>query len=448
MPSLLSGNFPNDFTSCTEYPKMPAMGIKVAVIGGGSTYTPELVEGLALRRDVLPVDELVLHDIDERRLAVVGGLAGRILEHLEFPGRLVCTTDRRRAVEGASFVLVQLRVGGMAARLRDETIPLRFGCIGQETTGPGGFAKALRTVPVVLGIAADVDRLGAPGAWLLDFTNPAGLVTQALLDHGHRAIGLCNVPIGFQRDLARRLDVAPERVRLEHVGLNHLSWERKVLVDGVDRLPALIAEHAQEIADDVELPVAIVRLLQAIPSYYLRYYYLTAQVLRELQGEKPRAEEVMEIERGLLKLYADPALVVKPKLLEERGGAFYSEASAMLIESLYNDRGDVQVVNVLNQGALPGMADDDVIETACRIDGQGAHPLPLAALAPEMHGLVTQAKAYERLAARAAEAGDRDLALKALMANPLARDYDLAGPLLKALLEANRAELPAFFTSA
>jgi len=423
------------------------MGIKVAVIGGGSTYTPELVEGLGLRREVLPIDELVLHDIDERRLTVVGGLAGRILDHLDFPGRLVCTTDRDRAVEGASFVLVQLRVGGMTARLRDETVPLRFGCIGQETTGPGGFAKALRTIPVVLEIADDVARLGAPGAWLLDFTNPSGLVTQALLDHGHRAIGLCNVPIGFQRDLAKRLGVAPERVQLEHVGLNHLSWERKVLVDGVDRLPALIADHAEEIADDVELPVAIVRLLRAIPSYYLRYYYLTSQVVAELQREKPRAEEVMEIERGLLKMYADPALDVKPKLLEERGGAFYSEASAMLIESLFTDRGDVQVVNVRGGGALPGLADDDVVEVACRIDGQGAHPLAVAPLAPEMHGLVAQAKAYERLAVRAAVTGDRDLALMALMANPLVSDYDVAGPLLEALLEANRAALPAFFPS-
>ena len=423
------------------------MGIKVAVIGGGSTYTPELVEGLGLRREVLPIDELVLHDIDERRLTVVGGLAGRILDHLDFPGRLVCTTDRDRAVEGASFVLVQLRVGGMTARLRDETVPLRFGCIGQETTGPGGFAKALRTIPVVLEIADDVARLGAPGAWLLDFTNPSGLVTQALLDHGHRAIGLCNVPIGFQRDLAKRLGVAPERVQLEHVGLNHLSWERKVLVDGVDRLPALIADHAEEIADDVELPVAIVRLLRAIPSYYLRYYYLTSQVFAELQREKPRAEEVMEIERGLLKMYADPALDVKPKLLEERGGAFYSEASAMLIESLFTDRGDVQVVNVRGGGALPGLADDDVVEVACRIDGQGAHPLAVAPLAPEMHGLVAQAKAYERLAVRAAVTGDRDLALMALMANPLVRDYDVAGPLLEALLEANHAALPAFFPS-
>jgi len=424
------------------------MGIKIAVIGGGSTYTPELVEGIGKRHDVLPVDELVLHDIDGERLAVVGGLAERILKKLAFPGALVRTTDRRQALDGASFVLVQLRVGGMAARLNDETIPLRFGCIGQETTGPGGFAKALRTVPVVLDIAQDMAAVGAPGAWLLDFTNPSGLITQALLDHGHRAIGLCNVPIGFQRDLAKRVGVDPGRVQLEHVGLNHLSWERKVLVDGVDRLPQMIAAQADEIAADVELPVELIQRSGTIPSYYLRYYYLTAEVLEELQHEKPRAQAVMEIERDLLEMYRDPALDVKPKLLEERGGAFYSEASAMLIESLYTDRGDVQVVNVRNDGAIPNVAADAVVEVACRIDSQGAHPLPVAPLAPEMLGLVEQAKAYERLTVRAAVEGDRAVALEALMANPLVREGHVAAPLLDALLEANRQYLPRFFPAA
>ena len=424
------------------------MGIKIAVIGGGSTYTPELVEGLALRRDALPLDELVLHDIDPGRLAVVGGLAGRILRHHGFGGRFATTTDRAEAIRGASFVLVQLRVGGMAARLRDETIPLSFGCIGQETTGPGGFAKALRTVPVVLDIAADTRRLGAPGAWLLDFTNPSGLVTQALLDHGHRAIGLCNVPIGFQRHFAALLDVPPERVQLEHVGLNHLSWERKVTVDGVDRLPELIERHADALAAETELPPDLIRRQRAVPSYYLRYYYFERRVLEELRGGRPRAEEVMEIERGLLEMYADPALEVKPKLLEERGGAFYSEASAMLIESLHADRGDVQVVNVRNEGAIPNLDDDAVVEVPCRIDAGGATPLPLAPLAPEMHGLVQHAKAYERLTVQAAVSGDRQTALAALLANPLVRDYEVAEPLLDALLEANREYLPRFFGEA
>jgi 6-phospho-beta-glucosidase len=419
--------------------------VKVAVIGGGSTYTPELVEGFGLRRDVLGVEELVLHDIDQDRLDVVGGLAGRILNKLDFPGRLILTRDREQAVEGADFVLVQLRVGGLRARLQDETIPPRFGCVGQETTGPGGFAKALRTVPVVLEIAEDTARLGAEGAWLLDFTNPAGLVTQGLIDHGHRAIGLCNIPIGFQRDLARQLGVEPAQVQLEHVGLNHLSWERRVLVDGVDRLPELIDGFADQLGEDVDLPGDLVRLLRAIPSYYLRYFYLTDEILEKQRSERPRADEVMEIERGLLEMYSDPSLDVKPKLLEQRGGAFYSEAAAMLVESLHTDRGDVQVVNVRNDGAIPNMADDAVVEVACRIDASGAMPLPVEPLAPEMLGLVEQVKAYERLTVAAAVSGDRDLALKALMANPLTSQYRVAKPLLEALLEANREHLPRFF---
>ena len=419
--------------------------MKVAVIGGGSTYTPELVEGFGLRRDVLPVEELVLHDIDQSRLDVVGGLAERILGKLEFPGRLTLTTDRESAVEGADFVLVQLRVGGLRARLQDETIPPRFGCIGQETTGPGGFAKALRTVPVVLEIAEDTARLGAPGAWLLDFTNPAGLVTQGLIDHGHRAIGLCNIPIGFQRELAKQLGVQPSQVQLEHVGLNHLSWERRVMVDGVDRLPELIDGFSDQLGEDVDLPGDLVRLLRAIPSYYLRYFYLTDEIVEKQRSERPRADEVMEIERGLLEMYSDPSVDVKPKLLEQRGGAFYSEAAAMLVESLHTDRGDVQVVNVRNDGAIPNMADDAVVEVACRIDASGATPLAVEPLAPEMLGLVEQVKAYERLTVAAAVSGDRDLALKALMANPLTSQYRVAKPLLDALLEANREHLPRFF---
>jgi 6-phospho-beta-glucosidase len=419
--------------------------LKIAVIGGGSTYTPELIEGFGLRKDVLPVDELVLHDIDPERLEIVGGLARRILDKLAFPGRLTVTTDRRQAIEGASFVLVQLRVGGLQARMTDETIPLEYGCIGQETTGPGGFAKALRTIPVVLDIARDTADVGADGAWVLDFTNPAGLVTQALIDHGHRAIGLCNIPIGFQRQLAQQLGVEPSSVQLEHVGLNHLSWERKVMVDGVDRLPELIDTYSDQLGEEVDLPGDLVRLTRSIPSYYLRYFYLTGEVLEKQRSARPRADEVMEIERGLLEMYADPKLDVKPKLLEQRGGAFYSEAAAMLVESLHGDRGDVQVVNVRNDGAIPNLAGDAVVEVACRIDADGATPLPVEPLAPEMLGLVEQVKAYERLTVAAAVSGDRDTALKALMANPLSADFRVAAPLLDALLEANRTYLPAFF---
>ncbi len=423
------------------------MGVKIAVIGAGSTYTPELVEGFGLRAQRLELDELVLHDIDPERLEILGALARRILDKLEFRGALTLTTDRPAAVDGASYVLVQIRVGGLAARLRDETIPAKFGCIGQETTGAGGFAKALRTVPVVLDIAADTARLGADGAWLLDFTNPAGLVTQALADYEHRAIGLCNIPIGFQRMLAQQLSVDPARVQLEHVGLNHLSWERGVFVDGEDRLPGLIDVYADQLAEEVDLPGSVIRLMRAIPSYYLHYFYFTEQALASQETDTPRAQAVMEIEAELLEMYKDPSLDVKPKLLEQRGGAFYSEAAAMLVESLALDVGDVQVVNVKNAGAIPNIDQDAVVEVPCRISTTGAEPLPQRPLPPEMLGLVQQVKAYERLTVEAAMTGDRDVAVKALMANPLVGTYERAQPLADALIDANRELLPRFFAN-
>jgi 6-phospho-beta-glucosidase len=423
------------------------MGVKIAVVGGGSTYTPELIEGFATRRDRLPVDELVLLDIDSQRLEIVGGLAGRILAKRDWPGELVLTSDRDRALEGAHFVIVQLRVGGQAARLVDETLPLEFGCIGQETTGPGGFAKALRTVPVVLDIAEETARRGAKDAWVVDFTNPVGIVMQALLDEGHRAIGLCNSAIGFQRQIAGLLDVDPDRVALEHVGLNHLTWERAARVDGVDRLPDLISREADAIGEHIGIPAGLIRLLGAIPSYYLRYFYLGDEVLREqLSGSrKSRAEEVMAIEEQLLEMYRDPALTDKPKLLEKRGGAFYSEAAARLVASLHDGAGDEQVVDIRNDGAIPDLPADAVVEIPARIDRNGAHPGRFDPLPPEMLGLVQQVKAYERLTVKAAIDGDRDAALKALLANPLVGRYSVASGLLEALLQANRKHLTRFF---
>jgi 6-phospho-beta-glucosidase len=424
------------------------MGVKVAVVGGGSTYTPELIEGFTDRADRLSIEELVLLDIDAERREVVGGLARRMLDRLGWPGRLVTTDDRDAALEGADFVLIQLRVGGQAARLVDETLPTRFGTIGQETTGAGGFAKALRTVPVVLEIAEETARRGAPGAWIVDFTNPVGIVTQALLDDGHRAIGLCNVAIGFQKRLAARLGVPPDAVQLEHVGLNHLSWERAIRVDGTDRLPELLARDGAALADDVSMPLEMIRALGAIPSYYLRYYYLFDVVLREQVDGRSRAAEVIDIESRLLDLYRDPALAEKPALLADRGGAFYSEAAAQLIASLHDGAGDVQVVDVRNDGALPDLPETAVVEVPARIDRAGAHPLPLAPLSPEMRGLVQQAKAYEELTIAAARSGDRATALRALLANPLVGRWEMAAPLLDALLEANRVHLPRFFPPA
>ncbi len=419
------------------------MGVKVAVVGGGSTYTPELVEGFVTRTDRLPVDELVLLDIDPERLAIVGALAERMVRAAGWAGTVRLTDRATEALEGANFVIVQLRVGGNQARLLDETIPLRFGCIGQETTGPGGFAKALRTVPVVLELAERAAEIGAPDAWVVDFTNPTGLVTQALLDQGHRACGLCNVAIGVQRELASHLAIEPSRIRLDHVGLNHLSWVRAVSVDGVDRLPELLAEGPEELTEAA--PIELVRALGAIPSSYLRYYYRTSEVLEHQRTHRTRAEEVLEIEAGLLELYRDPTLDTKPKLLEERGGAWYSDAAAALVASLHAGTGDEQVVNVLNEGAIPNVPPGDVVELTCRVDRAGAFAQPTDPLAPEMLGLVQHAKAYERLTVEAALTGSRDTALKALLTNPLVGDVDRAAPMLDALLDANRAHLPRFF---
>jgi 6-phospho-beta-glucosidase len=424
------------------------MGLKIAVVGGASTYTPELVQGFATREDRLPVEELVLLDPDRERLEVVGGLAGRMLDRAGWGGRLALTGRREEALDGADFVVVQLRVGGQAMRLADETLPLEFGCVGQETTGPGGFAKALRTVPVVVELAEETARRAAPGAWFVDFTNPVGIVTQALLDQGHRAIGLCNSAIGFQRRFAAHFGVPAGRVELEHVGLNHLTWERAVRVGGVDRLPELLEDQADEIGADVGVPAALLRTLRAIPSHYLRYYYATSEVLDEQRRRPSRAEQVMAIERELLELYRDPALDTKPELLERRGGAFYSEAAAALIASLHAGTGDLQVVDVRNDGAIPDLPDDAVVEVPARVDAAGARPLPQAPLAPELLGLVQQAKAYERLAVQAALSGDRAVALKALLANPLVREYRVAVPLLQALLEKSRPYLPRFYPDA
>lgn len=424
------------------------MGLKIAVVGGGSTYTPELVEGFEARRDRMPIDELVLLDIDQDRLKIVGGLAQRMLDRLDWTGRLTCTDDRDAAIDGADFVVIQLRVGGQAARLVDETLPPTFGVIGQETTGAGGFAKALRTVPLVLELAELTARRGARDAWIVDFTNPVGIVSQALIDAGHRAIGLCNVAINIQRGMAERFDVSPDRVQLEHVGLNHLSWERAVLVDGVDRLPELMASDTDALGQLVGVPGDLVRAVGAIPSYYLRYYYQTRQVVEEQRAGHTRAQEVIDIEHDLLEMYKDPGLAEKPALLANRGGAYYSQAAAQLIASLHDGAGDVQVVDIRNDGALPDLPADAVVEIPARIDRDGAHPLSLAPLSPEMRGLVQAVKAYEQLAIEAATTGDRKVALRALLANPLVADYDVAAPLLAALLEANRAHLPRFFAGA
>jgi 6-phospho-beta-glucosidase len=402
--------------------------MKVAVVGGGSTYTPELVSGLSR----LDVSEFVLHDIDPERREVVGGLARRMLDRQGYAGSLDVTDELDRAVAGADFVLIQIRVGGQEARLADETFPLPCGCIGQETTGAGGLAKALRTVPVVLEIAERVRETS--DAWIVDFTNPVGIVTRALLDHGHRAIGLCNVAIGFQRRWAAGLGVAPSRIVVDQVGLNHLTWVRRVLFDGRDVLPEILAEHGDEIARELELPRRVLDELGVVPSSYLRYFYAHGEVLREQLDGVPRAQTVAEIERELLELYRDPELVEKPALLEQRGGAFYSEAALGLVASLVSNDGAVHEVDVRNNGTLSGLADDDVVEVPARVTSAGAEPLEQPPLASELLGLTQHVAAYERLALRAALSRDPLDVKKALLTHPLIAQYAVAEQLLESMV--------------
>jgi 6-phospho-beta-glucosidase len=416
--------------------------MKVAVVGGGSTYTPELADGMARLAGQVSVSELVLVDPDSARLDVVGPVSARIMAAQGHPARVRWTTALDEGLDGAGAVLLQLRIGGQAARQRDETWPLECGCVGQETTGAGGFAKALRTIPVVLDIAEQARRRAETGAWIIDFTNPVGIVTRALLDAGHRAVGLCNVAIGFQRSFARLLAVDPDQVSLDHVGLNHLTWERAVLVDGTDRLPGLLATCGAQIAEEIALPPGVLAELGMVPSYYLRYFYCHDAVVAEQRGHLTRAEEVARLERELLALYADPALDSKPELLGERGGAYYSEAAVALLASLVSDRRDTQVVNVRNAGTLPFLPGEAVIEVPSVIGADGARPLPVAPLDPRLRGLVAHVSAYEELAVEAAVRGGRGRVLAALLAHPLIGQYDLASGLADRLIAENAAYLP------
>ena len=414
--------------------------MKLALVGGGSTYTPELIDGFGRLRDTLPVEELWLVDTNAERVDLVAGMAQRMFARSGHPGRITGTTDLIAGVAGADAVLIQLRVGGQDARRGDETWPHEVHCIGQETTGPGGLAKALRTVPVVLKVADAVRAHAKPDAWIIDFTNPVGIITRALLEAGHRAVGLCNVAIGFQRRFAGMLGVQPDEVSLGHVGLNHLTWIRSVTSGGVDQLPQLFT-HLDELAEEVELPAHLLALIGAIPSYYLRYYYAHDDVLEEQLHAPTRAEEVQAVERELLALYADPAVDTKPAILEKRGGAFYSEAAIELLSGLVGDTGETRVVNLRNGGTLPFLPDDHVIEVPARVSGAGVEALPVAPLDDDIRGLISAVAGYERLALDAATLGGRDRVLRAMQAHPLVLQYDRAEKLTDLLLAHNAQHL-------
>ncbi len=417
--------------------------MKLTVVGGGSTYTPELVDGIAGRRTSLAVDEIVLVDPDRDRLEVVGAFSQRLLDHAGHPARVHTTSDLEEGVDGASAVLLQLRVGGQEARAQDETFPLVCDCVGQETTGAGGLAKALRTVPVVLDIAERVRRIAGDDTWIVNFTNPVGIVTRALLQAGHRAVGLCNVAITFQRWTSALLGVEPEAVQLEHVGLNHLTWERGVFVNGEDRLPELLEHHADAMAEHIGVPGSLMRRLGMVPSYYLKYFYDHDDVVRKQKSDPPRAEVVAGVEKELLGIYGDVNVVTKPEQLSQRGGAYYSEAAVQLVHALTGGTGAEQhVVNVRNDGTLPFLPDDAVIEVPAVVTDQGARALPVEPLEPTISGLIAHVTAYEYLALDAAVRGGRDRVADALLAHPLIGQYGIAEKLADELVSRNRDFLP------
>lgn len=414
--------------------------LKIAVIGGGSTYTPELIEGFIRYYDELPIRQITLMDISTERLKIVGDLVQRMLG--ELPVALARTTDRIEAITGADFVITQMRIGGLAARALDEQIPLKHGVLGQETTGPGGFAKALRTIPVMLDIARDVAKF-APDAWLINFTNPAGMIVEAISRHTNtRVIGLCNVPINMQIKASNVLGVAPERVELQYVGLNHLSWAR-VLVDGHDLTRQVL--QLEWGGRSGAMDAGYLEALGLLPNYYLRYFAHPDRVLREqLTAEETRAEYLQGVEAELLEMYADPNLAEKPKLLETRGGAYYSTVAVQLIRAIAQDRREVHIVNTRNGTSIPDLPADAIVEVPAVIGKSGAHPLVAGALPPAIRGLAAIVKAYEELTIEAAVTGDENIAKLALLTNPLVPSWDTAVALWNDIKAAHRQYLPQF----
>ncbi|KGG79730.1 diacetylchitobiose-6-phosphate hydrolase [Caloranaerobacter azorensis H53214] len=431
--------------------------LKIAVIGGGSSYTPELIDGFIKRAHELPVKEIYLVDIEEGKwkLDIVGELAKRMIKKAGLDTEIILTLNRKEAIKNADFVVTQIRVGGLKARAKDEIIPLKYNVIGQETTGPGGFAKAIRTIPVILDICREIEEL-APNAWLINFTNPAGIVTEAILRYTNvKAIGLCNVPIGMVKMVAKILNVESSRVKIDFVGLNHLVWGQKVYVDGKDVTRRVIEELCDGASltmkniPDLKWDKAFLESLAMIPCPYHRYYYMMEDlIIQEKEavssGKGTRAEQVMKIEKELFELYKDPKLDIKPPQLEKRGGAYYSDAAVSLISAIYNDKKEIHTVNVKNNGAVSGLPNDVVIEINAVVDKTGAHAITLGELSPKIYGLIQEAKAYEQLTVEAAVTGDYGIALQALIMNPLVPSVKVAKQLLKDILNEHEEYLPQF----
>lgn len=421
---------------------------KLTYIGGGSSYTPEFVDGFIQQENEVQVGEIALYDVDEERLKVVGGMVQRMVRHAELDTKITLSLRRPEAVEGAQFVVSSIRVGQMAARIRDEKIPLKYGVLGQETTGPGGTLKAWRTIPVMLDIARDIAE-HAPGAWYLNFSNPSGIITEALLKHTDlKVVGLCNNPINMLGALAGLFGAEEREVFLEWVGLNHVNWIRRIYVRGKDVTPDLMG-MLDDLGAHPELPhfdPELVRALGVFPTYYLQYYYDHPRRMAAAKAaEKSRGEVVHEVEQELMEKYADPNQVVKPPELSLRGGARYSEAAFRLILSLLLDRRDIQIVVTRNGTSLPDLPPDASVEVPCVVGAHGVTPLSMGPLPATIRPLCVQAKAWESWTVEAGVTGSREAALMAMIVNPLVPSFEVAKGLLDEMLEANRDYLPQFY---
>jgi 6-phospho-beta-glucosidase len=421
---------------------------KITVIGGGSSYTPELIDGFIQHENELKVGEIALFDIDEERLEIVGGMAQRQVRYAEMDTKVTLNTNRPKAVDGAKFVLSSMRVGHMAARILDEKIPLKYDVIGQETTGPGGTFKAFRTIPVTLEIAKDMEKY-APDAWYINFTNPSGIMTEAILKHTNlNVVGLCNNPINTIAAMAEAFHVEPKDVFLEWMGMNHVNWVRKVYIKGED-VTQKIFDNLEEMSKIEEMPKfdpELVRTLGVLPTYYLQYYYFQPDKVKEVkQSGKTRGETVFEVEQDLLKQFADPNVLVKPPELMLRGGARYSEAAVNLIMSLMLDRRDVQIVNARNGNSIADFPEDVSVEVPCVVGAHGVTPLVMGHFPESIRSLAIRAKAWESAVVKAAVSGSRRDAVLAMLQNPLVPDYPTAVKLVDEMLEANKQYLPQFF---
>lgn len=439
---------------------MEKKSLKIVTIGGGSSYTPELVEGFINRYNSLPISELWLVDIEEGRekLEIVGALAKRMVKKANLPMKIILSYDRREALKDADFVTTQMRVGRLQARILDERIPLQHGMIGQETNGAGGMFKAFRTIPVILDIVKDMQEL-CPDAWLINFTNPAGIITEAIFRYTNfeKAIGLCNVPVNMVSGFASMLNVKEEDVTMEIQGVNHFIFATNVFVNGkpcFDKLLHLYAHLKEEdtiqMKNFVSLPYSpsFIKGLQAIPCPYHNYYFFTKEQLEEelqqLNTGTVRGEVVSETEKELFALYSKKELDKKPEQLAKRGGAKYSDAACNLIHSIYNNTGDIQYVDVRNNGAILDLPTESAVEVACRITSAGPQPIVTGNLKLPIIGYIHMIKTFERLVVEAAVEGSREKAVAALNLNPLCPSDTLANIVVDELLKAHKQYLPQF----